>query len=140
MAHSIDYIMYAYSLLLSIILVPGHIVSNILLRQLTVSSGSNLCSSSFVECTVQYFDPAHATCVITCVQTVLGAYNPTQLVINSYLQLKRHNCTCARWRRARSVAIILLNVTTLTFETLFYLTHRRWECGFIDKLVETIIV
>ena len=41
-------------------------------------------------------------------------------------------------RRANSVTIILLKVMTLTFETLIYLTCRRWECGFVNKPVETI--
>ena len=37
-----------------------------------------------------------------------------------------------------NVAIILLKVTTLTFENLFYLTCRTWEYGFVNELVETI--
>jgi hypothetical protein len=40
--------------------------------------------------------------------------------------------------RACSAAIILLKLTTLTFESLFYWTWRRWECRFVNKLVETI--
>ena len=49
-----------------------------------------------------------------------------------------HICARAQRRRARSVAMILLKVTTLTSENLFYWTCRRWECGVVNKLVETI--
>ena len=39
-----------------------------------------------------------------------------------------------------TAAIILLKIMTLTFENLFYLTCRRGECGFVNKLVETRVL
>ena len=68
---------------------------------------------------VEYLDPDYASiCTIARAQT--WSYNPAQLVINSYLQLKYHSWACAQERRVHKAAIILLKVITLTFENLFY--------------------
>ena len=55
--------------------------------------------------------------------------------------VQRHNRARAQSlarARARIAAIVLFKVTTITFKNRLYLSCRRWECDFVNKLVETV--